>query len=97
MAPRTTSLHTNSDVQTPSPTSFSFINSCVADAQINLGYGDILSQFVVSRDLFTILLINARSLINEVSELRTLLLVAKPTVALITESWCSSSVLDVHI
>uniref|UniRef100_A0AA85JHJ2 Uncharacterized protein n=1 Tax=Trichobilharzia regenti TaxID=157069 RepID=A0AA85JHJ2_TRIRE len=25
MAPRTTSLHTNSDVQTPSPTSFSFI------------------------------------------------------------------------
>ena len=64
---------------------------------IELGTADILGQSVTCRDLFTLLLINARSLFNKMSELRTLVLVARPTVVLITESWCSSSVLDVHL
>ena len=52
---------------------------------IELGTADILGQSVTCRDSLTLLLINARSLFNRMSELRTLVLVARPTVVLITE------------
>ncbi|KAK4469011.1 hypothetical protein MN116_000155, partial [Schistosoma mekongi] len=51
----------------------------------------------VNTDLFTIVLINARSVLNKMSDLRTTVLITKPSAILVTETWCSSSVLDADI
>ncbi|CAH8659055.1 unnamed protein product, partial [Schistosoma margrebowiei] len=43
---------------------------------------------------FLILSFNARSLSNKIIHLKTLLFLVNPTIVLITETWCNSSISD---
>ncbi|VDP61099.1 unnamed protein product, partial [Schistosoma mattheei] len=55
---------------------------------------EALSFFTLYTSFLNLLLINACSLLNKISDLRTLAFLAKPSFILTTETWCSQAVCD---
>ncbi|TNN04823.1 putative RNA-directed DNA polymerase from transposon X-element, partial [Schistosoma japonicum] len=55
---------------------------------------DLIRFFTIHSSFLNFLVINARSLLNKISTLKTIALLAKPSLIFVTETWCSSSVTD---
>ncbi|TNN10194.1 putative RNA-directed DNA polymerase from transposon X-element, partial [Schistosoma japonicum] len=81
-----------SDISSSSQTAV--LNHHLVTLNTNDSDKDLIRFFTIHSSFLNFLVINARSLLNKISTLKTIALLAKPLLIFVTETWCSSSVTD---